>query len=129
MFEDFLAEVCADDVQLDENNGIGGGNLDAVQIDQPPVPAGDFPAPVKVGRNNYFLERELEEWVEARAEARDCGGQWHETHLAAIRQNLGKCENWTQPIKTIIIIDEAYIYIKKYRYLQKHKDEDPLDIL
>lgn len=37
--------------------------------------AGDFPAPVKIGRNNYFSMRELQAWIRSRLVAREEGGQ------------------------------------------------------
>ena len=35
----------------------------------------DFPAPVKIGRNNYFSELELQAWIEAHLKARLGGTQ------------------------------------------------------
>lgn len=35
----------------------------------------DFPAPVKIGRNNYFSELELQAWIEAHLNARLGGAQ------------------------------------------------------
>lgn len=37
--------------------------------------ANDFPAPVKIGRNNYFSVRELQAWINARLAARQTGDQ------------------------------------------------------
>jgi prophage regulatory protein len=36
--------------------------------------ANDFPAPVKIGRNNYFSELELQAWIEAQLNARTNNG-------------------------------------------------------
>jgi predicted DNA-binding transcriptional regulator AlpA len=36
---------------------------------------GDFPAPAKAGRNNYFSELELQEWINAQLSARKGGAQ------------------------------------------------------
>lgn len=33
----------------------------------------DFPARVKIGRNNYFSERELQSWIRAKLVAREAG--------------------------------------------------------
>jgi predicted DNA-binding transcriptional regulator AlpA len=35
--------------------------------------ASDFPTPVKIGRNNYFSERELQSWIRAKLVAREAG--------------------------------------------------------
>lgn len=37
--------------------------------------AGEFPAPVKIGRNNYFSMRELQAWINAQLVARLQGEQ------------------------------------------------------
>jgi prophage regulatory protein len=37
--------------------------------------ANEFPAPVKIGRNNYFSVLELQTWIDARLLARNRGGQ------------------------------------------------------
>lgn len=36
---------------------------------------GEFPAPVKIGRNNYFSVQELQAWISAQLVARPKGGQ------------------------------------------------------
>lgn len=36
--------------------------------------AGEFPAPVKIGRNNYFSMQELQAWIADRLMARQAGG-------------------------------------------------------
>ena len=35
---------------------------------------GGFPTPVKIGRNSYFSELELQAWIAARLDARVIGG-------------------------------------------------------
>lgn len=34
---------------------------------------GTFPTPVKIGRNNYFSEQELQAWIEVQLNARSTG--------------------------------------------------------
>lgn len=52
--------------------------------------ASEFPAPVKIGRNNYFSMRELQAWINARLVARKLDNAAINTSLGIRSQSAGE---------------------------------------